>query len=80
MGDAAEMIQDFIDKNPAAASFYGGNSKKISPNDIKDQIYALNDATKVFINSHFSFQISLSKRLILFPIDCRSQDNHTSLD
>ena len=59
MGDAAEMIQDFIDKNPAAASFYGGNSKKISPNDIKDQIYALNDATKVFINSHYcSFQIS----------------------
>jgi hypothetical protein len=46
LGDAGELIQKFIDENPAAAAHYG-RAGAPTTNDLKDQIYALNDANKV---------------------------------
>lgn len=68
LGDAAEKIQQFIDENPAAASFYG-NSNKVSTNDIKEQIYSINDATKVkFSLNQLINRLRLSTTAQLFKL------------
>jgi hypothetical protein len=46
LGDAGEAIQKFIDENPAAAAHYGA-ANQATTSDLRDQIYSLNDASKI---------------------------------
>lgn len=67
LGDAGEVIQKFIDENPAASAHYN-RSNIPTTKDIHDQIYSLTDATKI-----------IDHRVIFFALVHIFEKNHIEI-